>query len=73
MQANPTYFVTGGQGFIGAWIAKQLLLEGSSCTLFDLKPDDGILEQVLEADELRQLGRAYGDVGDFDSPAPRMT
>ncbi len=66
MQTQDRYFLTGGQGFIGAWIAKQLLLAGSSCVLFDLKPDDGILAQVFDEDELRQLERVYGDVGDTE-------
>ena len=38
--------VTGGQGFIGAWVVKQLLDEGAHPIIFDLKENNGILEQV---------------------------
>lgn len=62
--SDESFFVTGGQGFIGAWIVRQLLSEGSRCVLFDLKHDDRILEQVLEPDQLDGLERVYGDVAD---------
>jgi nucleoside-diphosphate-sugar epimerase len=58
------FFITGGQGFLGAWIAKHLLVENARCTLFDLAPDDRILEQVLEPEETASLEREYGDVAD---------
>lgn len=61
---DESFFVTGGQGFIGAWIVRQLLAEGSRCVLFDLERDDRILEQVLEPDQLSGLERIYGDVAE---------
>jgi len=39
--------ITGGQGFFGAHIAKQLFNEGGIPIIFDLKQDDGILKQVI--------------------------
>jgi nucleoside-diphosphate-sugar epimerase len=58
------FFITGGQGFIGAWIARQLLAERASFVLFDLARDDHILGQVLEPEELERLERLDGDVAD---------
>ena len=40
-----TFLITGGQGFIAAWIARQLLEEGTRFVLFDLKPDDVLLDE----------------------------
>jgi len=56
--------ITGGQGFFGAWIARQLLREGVPFVLFDLAPDDSILRQVLDPPELAALERRFGDVCD---------
>ena len=40
------FIVTGGQGFIGSWIVKQLLEQGARPIVFDLKESNEILEQV---------------------------
>ena len=56
--------MTGGQGFFGAWIIKQLLSEGADVTVADLRADDNILAQVLTPEELSGLTRVYGDIGD---------
>jgi len=60
------FLVTGGQGFIGAWIARRLLDNGLPFVIAALTPDDHILRQVLEPDELDTLDRIYGDVVDGD-------
>ena len=61
--------ITGGQGFIGAWITRCLLLDGSEVTLLDLKEDDHILGQVLEDELMAKVRRAYGDVADAETVA----
>src|SRR5262245_44979018 len=61
------FLVTGGQGFIGSWIARALLAEGAAVWSFDLRPDDHLLAQVLAAAELPRLQRLYGDVTDGDA------
>lgn len=58
------YLITGGQGFFGAWIARQLLSEGAPFVLADLRPDDRVLRQVLEPEAVDGLRRVYGDVAD---------
>ncbi len=67
METRDRFLITGGQGFIGAWIAKQLLADGCSIVLLDLKPDDAILEQVLEPEELGVVERVFGDVADSET------
>src|SRR5688572_15560296 len=56
------FLVTGGQGFIGAWIAREITSAGGSVAVLDLARDDSILEQVLEPDALASLRRLAGDI-----------
>jgi len=56
--------VTGGQGFLGAFVLKELLERGSEVALLDLRDDPGILEQVLQADQLPKIHRFFVDVAD---------
>jgi nucleoside-diphosphate-sugar epimerase len=58
------FLVTGGQGFLGAWIARRLLSVGAPCALFDLARDDRILEQVLDPGALEGPARLSGDVAE---------
>lgn len=58
------FLITGGQGCIGAWIIRRLLDEGTAFTVFDLEPNDHILQQLLSADEIASLDRTFGDIGD---------
>ncbi len=58
------FLITGGQGFIGAWVVRQLLLEGTTVSIFDRSPSDDILSQVLAAPALSGLRRYFGDIAD---------
>jgi nucleoside-diphosphate-sugar epimerase len=58
------FLVTGGQGFLGAWIARGLVASGSPCALLDLARDDHILEQVLDPGGLDRLERFTCDVAE---------
>ncbi|EGD79250.1 NAD-dependent epimerase/dehydratase [Salpingoeca rosetta] len=66
MMASERVLVTGGQGFIGAWVVKQLLDEGVHPIIFDLKENNGILEQVLQPQQMLKLERHYGDISDTE-------
>ncbi len=56
------FLITGGQGCIGAWITRQLLAEGIDFTLVDLEPNEFILQQVLDSDDIPSIERIYGDI-----------
>jgi len=58
------FLLTGGQGFIGAWIAREIIASGGSCAVLDIARDDAILEQVLEPDGLESLSRITADITD---------
>lgn len=58
--------VTGGYGFLGAWIARDLLDHGHEPVLFDLASNPRRLEMVLTAQEIQSLPFAQGDVADSD-------
>jgi nucleoside-diphosphate-sugar epimerase len=64
---SQTYFVTGAQGCIGAWVVKTIVEQGDTAILFDLEHHDRRLAQVLQPDQLEQVRRIAGDVSDFDS------
>jgi hypothetical protein len=57
------YLITGGQGFIGAWIVKHLLDENVSqnannkVTILDHQKDEHIITQVLKPDQLKEFDR----------------
>jgi nucleoside-diphosphate-sugar epimerase len=61
---SETFLVTGGQGFIGAWVVRRLLEEGVSAVIFDRAPDNGILSQVVDPERLAVVERVFGDVAD---------
>jgi nucleoside-diphosphate-sugar epimerase len=61
------FFITGGQGCIGAWVVRRLLDDGTPFTVFDLAPNDGILQQLLSVDEAASLQRVFGDVSDTET------
>lgn len=64
MSGTERYLVTGGQGFLGAWIVRRILDDGETPIVFDLRPDDSILSQVLEPAEVARLERLHGDIAD---------
>jgi nucleoside-diphosphate-sugar epimerase len=54
--------VTGGQGFLGAFVIRELLQRGSSVTLLDVREDQHILEQVLSQEELSRVQSVFADI-----------
>lgn len=57
--------ITGGYGFIGAWIVRNLLARGDSVWVYDLKEDPRRLRQILPESEVRQVTFVPGDVTDL--------
>ena len=57
--------ITGGYGFIGAWIAKSLLARGDSVFVYDLKEDPRRLRLVMGDEEIKKVSFVPGDVTDL--------
>jgi nucleoside-diphosphate-sugar epimerase len=57
--------ITGGYGFIGAWIIRNLLARGDQVWVFDLKEDPRRLRQILPDAEVRKVEFIQGDVTDL--------
>lgn len=56
--------ITGGYGFIGAWIARSLLARGAEVVCYDLREDARRLRLILPDDAVRRVAFAPGDVTD---------
>lgn len=59
--------ITGGYGFIGAWIIKALLARGDSVSVFDLKEDPRRLRLILPESEVKKVRFVAGDVTNVNS------
>jgi nucleoside-diphosphate-sugar epimerase len=57
--------ITGGYGFIGAWIIRTLLLRGDDVAVFDLKEDPRRLRLILPDSEVAKVRFVPGDVTDL--------
>jgi nucleoside-diphosphate-sugar epimerase len=57
--------ITGGYGFIGAWIARNLLARGDQIWVFDLREDARRLRLVLPENEVKKVTFVPGDVTDL--------
>jgi nucleoside-diphosphate-sugar epimerase len=57
--------ITGGYGFIGAWIIRNLLNRGASVAVFDLKEDPRRLRLILPESEVAKVTFVPGDVTDL--------
>jgi nucleoside-diphosphate-sugar epimerase len=57
--------ITGGYGFIGAWIARDLLARGDQVFVYDLKEDPRRLRLILPEAEVKKVAFVPGDVTDL--------
>ncbi|QVL32747.1 NAD(P)-dependent oxidoreductase [Telmatocola sphagniphila] len=56
--------ITGGYGFIGAWIIKALLEKGASVWVYDLKEDARRMRMILSEEQVRKVVFIPGNVTD---------
>jgi nucleoside-diphosphate-sugar epimerase len=57
--------ITGGYGFIGAWIIRELLARGDSIFVYDLKADPRRLRLILSDDDIARVTFVPGNVTDL--------
>ena len=58
------YLITGGNGFIGAFVARLLLKSGNDVVTFNVDPDRSHLLRVLDPEDYKRLVFVLGDVTD---------
>jgi UDP-glucose 4-epimerase len=59
------YLVTGGTGLIGSRIVRDLIREGEQVVVYDLCPQQTVLEQLLNREEISRVKIVQGDVTDL--------
>jgi nucleoside-diphosphate-sugar epimerase len=70
---QPTFLITGAQGFIGAWVVKRLLDTPASnggapqVVVFDRSADTRRLKLIMDDDELARPRFVTGDITDADA------
>jgi nucleoside-diphosphate-sugar epimerase len=63
------FLITGAQGFIGAWILKNLISEGVPVTVLDLDMNPRRLRQIATEAEIAQVDFVAGDISDAPAVA----
>lgn len=65
--------ITGGYGFIGAWIIRNLLARGDQVWVYDLREDARRLRLILPEDEVAKVAFVPGDVTDLPALRKAIT
>lgn len=60
-----TFLITGGTGFIGAYVVRDLLKRGDRVVCFDIDPNPRLLGALLSPEELEHVTLVRGDVTDW--------
>lgn len=60
------FFVTGALGCIGAWVVRELVLEGVPVAVYDLAGNPHRLRLILEDEQLARVRIITGDIRDSD-------
>jgi nucleoside-diphosphate-sugar epimerase len=61
-----TYLITGGTGFIGSRVVRDLVRDGESVVIYDWSPEIIMLERLLTSEEIKNKVKIVrGDVTDF--------
>jgi nucleoside-diphosphate-sugar epimerase len=61
---SETYFLTGAQGCIGAWIVKALAERGDAPVIFDRSDDVRRLRAIMDREDLERVRVLTGDITD---------
>src|SRR6476620_10859395 len=61
---NMRVLITGGYGFIGAWIIRNLLAQGDQIWVYDLKEDARRLRPIMPESDVKKVVFVQGDVTD---------
>lgn len=59
------FLVTGGCGFLGAHVTRELLVRGHHAVAYDPQVQGNTIEGVLTSEELERVDRVAGDVSDL--------
>jgi nucleoside-diphosphate-sugar epimerase len=59
--------ITGGGGFLGAWIIRQLSSAGMAVRVFDASDDRSLVKQFAGAEAAANLQWLNGDIADFNA------
>lgn len=60
-----TYLVTGGCGFIGSYIVRDLLEKEAKVIIYDVTLNQDLLNLLLDKEQLNKVILVKGDIGDF--------
>lgn len=64
---NQTFLITGGHGFIGAWIVKRLLERGTRVVIFDQSVQPDRLRLIMSEEMIAQAQVVAGDITEAGS------
>jgi UDP-glucose 4-epimerase len=62
-----SYLVTGGAGFIGSRVVRDLVRAGRQVVVYDWFPEKFVLEKLLNEEEMSKVKIVHGDVTDYST------